>query len=72
MVALYLDLLQGDKRLLKICLDHYGLSDIYRQDFPRKALCMVLLHQFPMPVGVYEPHQDATTLDELAERLFGV
>jgi hypothetical protein len=67
MVALYLDLLQGDKRLLNICLEAYGLTDFYKNDFPRKALC-----QFPIPAGVYEPHQDAATLDELAERLFGL
>jgi len=71
LVALYLDLLQVDKGLLKICLEHYGLPDFYRQDFPRKALCMVLLHQFPMPAWVYEPYRDAATLDELAEGLFG-
>lgn len=72
LVALHLDLFQSDKHLLRICLEAYGLPDFYQQDFPRKALSMVLLHQFPMPAHVYEPHRDARTLYELAERLFGV
>ena len=72
LVALYLDLFQGDKNLVRICLEAYGLSDFYCQDFPRKALSMVLLHQFPMPASVYAPHQDAPTLHALAERLYGL
>ncbi len=72
LVALYLDLFQADKHLLRICLEVYGLSVFYCQNFPRKALNMVLLHQFPMPASVYAPHQDALTLQELAERLFSI
>jgi len=72
LVALHLDLFQADKLLLRVCLEAYGLLDFYCQDFPRKALSMVLLHRFPMPANVYAPHQDADTLQELAERLFGV
>ena len=72
LVALHLDLFQADKHLLHSCLEVYGLSDFYCQDFPRKALSMVLLHQFPMPADIYAPHRDARTLQELAERLFGI
>jgi len=72
LVALHLDLFHVDKRLLRICLDAYGLPDFYWQDFTRKALSMVLLHQFPMPASVYSPHRDAHTLQELAECLFGI
>ncbi len=71
LVALYLDLLQADKHLLHICLESYRLPDFYRQDFPRKALCMVLLHQFPMPASVYTPYHAAHSLSEVAEGLFG-
>jgi len=72
LVALHLDLFRADKQLLRICLQTYGMSDFYCQDFPRKAFSVVLLHQFPMPASIYAPHQDARTLQELAERLFGL
>ena len=72
LVALHMDLFQADKHLLRICLEAYDLPDFYWQDFPRKALSMVLLHQFPMPASVYAPHQDARTLQDLAECLFGI
>jgi hypothetical protein len=71
LVALHLGLFQADKRLLNICLEAYRLPDFYRQDFPRKALCMVLLHQFDMPVQVYTHYLHVQTLQELAEELFG-
>ncbi len=72
LVALHLDLFQSAKQLLKVCLKAYGLPDFYRRDFPRKALSMVLLHQFPMPARVYAPHRDVKSLQELAECLFAV
>lgn len=72
LVALHLDLFQADKHLLRVCLEQYGLPGFYKQDFPRKALCMLLLHQFPMPAQVYAPHRAAQTLHTLAEGLFGV
>jgi hypothetical protein len=71
LVALHLDLFKADKHLLHICLEHYGLPDFYQQDFTHKALCMLLLYQFPMPASVFAPHKDAQNLHELAERLFG-
>ena len=71
-VALHLDLFHSDKHLLRVCLEAYGLPEFYQQDFPRKALSMVLLHQFPMPARVYGPHRDSRTLQELAECLFAV
>jgi hygromycin-B 7''-O-kinase len=71
LVAVHLDIFQSDKDLLRICLDAYDLPEFYRQDFPRKALSMVLLHQFPMPPRVYAPFLDLCSLDELAECLFG-
>ncbi len=72
LVALHLDLFEGDKRYLRECLDTYGLPSFYQEDFPRKALATVLLHQFPMPATVYAPHHEAGSLEELAERIFGV
>jgi hypothetical protein len=72
LVSLYLDLFQSDKQLLKVCLDVYGLPDFYQHDFPRKALSMVLLHQFPLPTRVYAPYIGVKSLQELAECLFAV
>jgi Ser/Thr protein kinase RdoA (MazF antagonist) len=72
LVALHLDLFHTDKLLLRVCLDAYGLPSFYRHDFPRKALSLVLLHQFPMPAWVYAPYLDVQSLQELAERLFAV
>jgi hypothetical protein len=70
LVALHLGLFQSDQRLLKLCLEAYGLTDFYRNDFARKAMCMVLLHQFPMPANIYAPFKDTPSLDELAVNLF--
>jgi hypothetical protein len=72
LVALSMDLFLADKRLLKIYIDAYGLPDFYCQDFARKALCMVLLHQFPIPAQVYAPYLHAQNLNELAQGIFGV
>jgi hypothetical protein len=70
LVALHLDLFKADARLLNACLETYELPDFYKHDFARKAFCMVLLHQFPMPASVYKPHAGVQSLDELAVRLF--
>jgi hygromycin-B 7''-O-kinase len=72
LVALHMDLFQADRHLLQQCLKAYQLPAFYQPDFPRKALSMVLLHQFPMPVQIVTPHQQVPSLNELAERLFGV
>jgi hypothetical protein len=72
LVALHLDIFHSDKPLLKLCLDAYKLPVFYRQDFPRKALSLVLLHQFPMPARVYAPYHNVGSLQELAECLFAI
>lgn len=72
LVALHTNLFQADKSLLHTCLKNYNLSDFYKHDFPHKAMCMVLLHQFPMPVEIYGPNGDVQTLHELAARLFDI
>jgi hypothetical protein len=70
-VALHLDLFHADKRLLSICLDRYGLPDFYRQNFARKAFCMALLHQFPLPARIAALYSDVHSLQELAGCLYG-
>jgi Ser/Thr protein kinase RdoA (MazF antagonist) len=72
LVALHLDLFRANRRLLQRCLEAYHLPAFYQSDFPRKALSMVLLHQFPMPVQVYAPYQQVPSLNQLAESLFAV
>lgn len=72
LIALHLDLFHADVQLLRCFLEAYGLPAFFQQDFTRKAFNVALLHQFPMPARVYAPHQDASTLQDLAERLFGV
>jgi hygromycin-B 7''-O-kinase len=72
LVALHLDLFMADVSLLHAFMDSYHLPLFFHDDFPRKALNLVLLHQFPMPARVYQPHLDVQTLPELAMRLFGL
>jgi hygromycin-B 7''-O-kinase len=72
LVALHIDLFQGDRRLLQRCLKAYRLPVFYQHEFAHKAFSMVLLHQFPMPASIYAAHQEVPSLDVLAERLFGV
>jgi len=72
LVALHLDMFRADKRLLHVCMQAYSLPDYFKENFARKALSTVLLHQFPMPAHVYAPYQHAHSLDEVAEGLFGI
>jgi hypothetical protein len=70
LVAVYVDLFHGVRHLLHTCLESYRLPRFFQHDFPRKALTMLLLHQFPMPATFYAPYHDCNTLYELADRLF--
>jgi hypothetical protein len=72
LVALHVDLFRGDKRLLGMCLEAYELPGFYLQDFAKKALSMVMLHQFPMPAAFYAPYADVPSLQSLADGLFGI
>ncbi len=72
LVALHLDLFQGDEHVLNLFLNAYGLPGFYTQDFARKALCMALLHQFPLPAKIIAQFQSAQNLHELADGLFSV
>jgi hypothetical protein len=72
LVALHLDLFHADRNLLRLCLEAYEMPLFYQDDFPRKAMSMVLLHQFPMPSRVYAPYLEVTSLQELAECLFAI
>lgn len=72
LVALHLDLLDGDVALLRTFLEaaDWPADD----DFARRALTMTLLHQFNVLKGVAVGlHlQDVDTLDDLATRVYGL
>jgi hypothetical protein len=72
LVAVHVDVFQGDKHLLRLCLESYKIPGFYQLDFARKAMSMVLLHQFPVPASSYAPFQSTQSLSELAEGLFGI
>ncbi len=72
LVAIHLDLFQGDKHMLHLFLNAYGLPGFYAQDFARKALCMVLLHQFPVPEKIIARYKSVRNLEELADGLFSL
>ncbi|OGO26028.1 MAG: hypothetical protein A2136_02440 [Chloroflexi bacterium RBG_16_54_11] len=72
LVPLTLDLFRVDERLGRECLLAYDLPEFYRQGFPRKALSMVLLDQYPVPEFIFSIHPDTHRLDKLAEGMFTV
>lgn len=75
LVALHLDLFQGDKCLLAIYLADYGLDDFHRTNFARKSLSVTLLHQFNVLQARYpriEQLDRFHTLDDLANHLWDV
>lgn len=71
LVALHLDLFQGDRQCLAAFLRSYGL--IPREDFPRLALSYCLLHQFDVFAAAFDRSpllRGAKTLEDLAEGLW--
>ena len=75
LVALHLDLFHGEKRLLAVYLDAYGLDEQARRKLPIRAMNMALLHRFDVlgPVFEREPRlRQVSTFDELADALWKV
>ncbi len=70
--ALHLDLFGGDKRLLAAFLEAYGYAAGISALSPRGALATALLHRFNVFAAVPEAVLQVETLEELAERLYGV
>ncbi len=66
--ALHLDLFAGDKRLLAAFFEGYGRP----APPPHSALATALLHRFNVFAAVPEEALQVETLEELAERLYGV
>ena len=74
LVALHPGTIGGDRRWLRPFLAAYGFDSALRRDFARRQLAMTLLHEFNVLDRVMtDPElRAAETLDELAERLWGV
>ena len=77
LVALHLDLFQGDKRLLQVYLDAYGLDESARSQLPAKAMSMTLLHRFSSfcMEGVFRRDPQTlklVTLEEIAARIWDI
>jgi hygromycin-B 7''-O-kinase len=71
LVALHIDLFQGERRLLHAFLDAYGLDPARRSTLPGRAMAVTLLHQFNVLSGLPAEMLQVDTLPELAERLWG-
>jgi hygromycin-B 7''-O-kinase len=77
LVALHLDMFRGDKRLLRVFLDTYGVEDAVLKDLPLKAMNLTLLHRFSpgLLLSVRERWPEAfqvSTLSELAHIIWDV
>jgi hygromycin-B 7''-O-kinase len=76
LIALHLDLFQGDKQLLGIFLKFYGLEKSLKSNLSKQAMNMTLLHQFSQNILVDLFHRrpqlkQTRTLDELADEIWG-
>ena len=67
LVALHLDGLRCDKRLLHEFLSSYGEEDAAREEFPRRAMSYTLLHQFNVLVCLQERSPAFTRLERLED-----
>jgi hygromycin-B 7''-O-kinase len=77
LIALHLDLFQGEKQLLRVFLENYGFEMSSDNNFTKKAMNMTLLHQFGENIltDLFRrcPHlEQIPTLDELAEKIWGI
>lgn len=70
LAALHLGAFGGDRALLAAALDGYGWP--VERDFARHALQVALMHRFDVFAGVAGEIAAATSLDDLAGRLFGL
>ncbi|MEN9936560.1 MAG: hypothetical protein RLZZ387_3139 [Chloroflexota bacterium] len=71
--ALHLGLFHSDRRLLRAFLDSYGWE--IHPGFPRRAMCMALLHECNVLWSVFEdlPHAaEVATLEELEQLVWDV
>jgi hygromycin-B 7''-O-kinase len=72
LIPIFVDMFRGDQQLLRAFLEEYDLPGFYHAEFPRKALCTLLLASYPVPSILLEPCAHVHSLHELAQCLFGV
>jgi hygromycin-B 7''-O-kinase len=77
LIALYLDLFQGEKQMLSLFLENYGFKMSSDTNFTIKAMNMTLLHQYGENILTDLfcrcPHlEHITTLEELAEEIWRI
>ncbi len=77
LIALHLDLFQGEKQMLRVFLENYGFEMSSDKNFSKKAMNMTLLHRFGenilMDLFRRCPFLEyISTLDELAEEIWGI
>jgi hypothetical protein len=77
LIAVHLDLFQGDNQLLRKFLEGYGFEVSTQANFPKRAMNMTLLHQFGENILTDLFHRrpyliQIRTLDELAEEIWGL
>jgi hygromycin-B 7''-O-kinase len=74
LVALHLDLFDGDPHLLRAFLDSYGSNLTEDDEFPHQAMSTALLHEFDVFGGLdrrYPGWKEIQTLTELAQLIWG-
>lgn len=77
LVALHFDLFKGDKQMLRIFLESYGIQKFLCTDFSFMAMNITLLHQFGEYIladlfGRLPQLEVMISLDDLAEKLWGL
>lgn len=73
LIALHIGLFNGDKTLLRSCLESYDINFMIRELFVRKAMSFTLLFEFDVLGPIFEESPsltDADTLEELAKHLW--
>jgi hygromycin-B 7''-O-kinase len=73
LVALHLDLFRGNKTLLHMFLESYGVTSSQRKLLPHQAMSVTLLHDFDVLQSFFSTNQSAheiASLDQLAVRLW--
>ena len=77
LIALHLDLFQGEKQMLRVFLENYGFEMSSETNFAEIAMSMTLLHQFGENIltDLFRRCpclEQIATLDELAEEIWGI
>ena len=77
LIALHLDMFQGERELLSLFLDSYGFDEKAKSHFSRQAMSMTFLHKFGEEIiaDLFSKKPSLIklkTLEELAEEIWGI